>query len=94
MAHGDYDCCAVCDSKLGYSNDACTKEEVCAYCAVALVQVGILARNGDEFAQWIKANDIATIYEKLVNRPVKRCYYGNAVDDALNEKGYFDANNQ
>ena len=45
MAHGDYNCCAVCDSKLEYSNDAQTKEELCSWCAVNLAQSGVFVHN-------------------------------------------------
>ena len=78
MAHGDYNCCAVCDSKLSYAGtDSSTKEEICAYCAVALAQVGVIARNGMELVLWIMANNLDIIQKKLKSRPIRKCFYGN-----------------
>ena len=42
MAHGDYDCCAVCDCKLSYnSTNPYTKEEICVDCLKALRDNGV-----------------------------------------------------
>ena len=37
MAHGDYDCCAICDCKIKYNGfDSLTKEKICESCLIGL----------------------------------------------------------
>lgn len=81
MAHADYNCCAVCDSKLAYNSwDARTKEEVCASCAVALVKRGVEATTGEALLAWIKATDPAAVLRVLAEVGYCGCFYDNDVD--------------
>jgi hypothetical protein len=81
MAHGDYDCCAVCDSKLSYSNDPSTKETLCSSCAVNLAQRGIFVHGVAELTAWMKSAKPATVVSCLDAVGFKSCVYGNEIDD-------------
>ena len=87
MAHGDYNCCARCDSKQSYSGFAATtKEEVCADCALDLFELtGERITNGEHLAAWIMRDDVSN--GQVVRLGISRCYYENAVDDALAQRG-------
>jgi|SRR3990172_4296407 len=87
MAHADYDCCAVCDSKQSFSYDATSKEVVCSYCAVALAQHGVIARNGKELKAWIETADVEVMRHILSEVGFRFCYYQNDVDDAVRANG-------
>jgi hypothetical protein len=81
MAHADYNCCAVCDSKLEYSNDARTKEEICSWCAVNLAQDGVFVHDVDELKKWMREENPLTIVTILIKNHFSTCYYKNEVDD-------------
>jgi hypothetical protein len=84
MAHGDYDCCAVCDTKMAYSHDATTKKEVCSECAVSLyVATGERITSGDALVDWITRTGTAAV-AILDHAGYSKCYYTNPVDDAVN----------
>ena len=88
MAHADYCCCACCDSKISYSNDATTKEQICASCAVDLACQGVIAKSGEQLALWIREEvDNERIRLVLSKVGFCRCYYPNEVDSALTMKG-------
>ena len=58
MAHGDYNCCAICDDKLYYGGlNAETKEEICSSCHAALAKRGAIIENVDDLIKWIQNND-------------------------------------
>ena len=84
MAHGDYNCCAVCDSKLEYSNDAQTKEELCSWCAVNLAQDGVFVHDVDELKKWMKETNPLVVVTVLTKNHFSTCYYKNEVDDLFN----------
>ena len=84
MAHGDYNCCAVCDSKLEYSNDAQTKEELCSWCAVNLAQDGVFVHNVDELKKWMEETNPLVVVTVLTKNHFSTCYYKNEVDDLFN----------
>jgi hypothetical protein len=48
MAHGDYNCCAICDSKMEYSNYAETKNNICSNCVCNLAEKGKIIRSVDD----------------------------------------------
>jgi hypothetical protein len=86
MAHGDYNCCARCDSKLSYSSYATTKEEVCADCALDLLELtGERITSGDHLAAWIMRDDVSNA--QVVTLGISPCFYGNPVDDAIKHRG-------
>ena len=87
MAHGDYNCCARCDSKQSYNGfDATTKEEVCADCALDLLELtGERITSGDHLAAWIMRDDVSNA--QVARLGISLCYYENAVDDALKQRG-------
>lgn len=82
MAHGDYNCCAVCDSKLAYSFDAATKEEICADCAVSLHEAtGVRITTPDDLIAWLRVNGAAGV-AVLQRIGFSECVYTNPVDQA------------
>ena len=84
MAHGDYDCCAVCDSKMAYnSGDARTKEDLCASCAVDLAKLGVFVKSGAELLAWMDETPAVEVLVKLHAAGYGRCFYSNPVDDKV-----------
>ena len=80
MAHGDYDCCARCDSKMAYSSFADTKEQVCSDCALDLMELtGERIVTGEQLAAWV-LNASAGQLEAV---GIKTCFYPNPVDESL-----------
>ena len=83
MAHADYACCAVCDSKLYYDGgEADAKGEVCADCAVSVSEAaGRRIASPEALAEWIEEAG-ATAVEALDRMGFQQCYYSNPVDAA------------
>lgn len=84
MAHCDYDCCAICDSKMAYNgSSANTKESVCIDCIERSIAAGkpitrlshvveaLAAMTHDAALKWLHA---------IGYRP---CCYENEIDDYL-----------
>ena len=86
MAHGDYDCCAICDSKQGYSNDSETKEEICSYCVAGMAENGIIVRNVNALISWMGSENPEKVREILGKVGFRKCFYHNRVDDAYPNK--------
>lgn len=87
MAHGDYHCCALCDSKMDYSNDARTKEDLCSHCTKSLVEAGIHVFDGDDLLRAIN-NEIEQgtgreFTDKLKTLGYSKCVYTNELDKAF-----------
>lgn len=83
MAHGDYHCCALCDTKMAYAADeARTKEDVCTDCLRTLHAGGVLIYTGAELEAWIKANP-EKAHETLPGMGYSPCWYANPVDAAF-----------
>ena len=82
MAHGDYDCCAVCDRKMAYGGER-TKEDLCSECAIALAKRGVFCGSVAELLVWIKGSDFSR--PMLLEAGYSPCYYTNAVDAAVEE---------
>lgn len=84
MAHGDYHCCALCDSKMDYSNDARTKEDLCSYCNRKLVESGVIVFDGNELTQWMSKEwhegRGKEAKSKLSDLGFSECFYDNEVD--------------
>ncbi len=87
MAHSDYDCCAVCDSKMSYSYDSLTKERICSYCVASLAKQGVIVQDVDELKEWIKETPKETVREVLKNAGYQRCFFENDVDELIEKKG-------
>ena len=80
MAHGDYKCCAICDSKQEYIglNDS-FKDDICASCretsGVSTVK---------ELLKKIEEITIVEALEEWLNQiGWSECYYQNNVDDLI-----------
>ena len=88
MAHGDYDCCAICDSKQSYGGwDAKTKEKICSYCVCELSKEGVVVHDVNELLAWMDETDINAMREILIRVNFRKCFYPNEVDDLLLDKG-------
>ena len=87
MAHGDYNCCAVCDSKLEYSNDSNTKARICSDCLKALRNLGLSILDTGELIKWIEISETAVVKDILHRADFSFCYYDNEVDAAVKLKG-------
>lgn len=81
MAHGDYDCCAICDRKLSYNpNGATTKEELCNDCVRLMHSLtGQLIMNQVDLLAWLSTATKAQV-EAL---GFSYCFYDNPVDTAV-----------
>jgi len=83
MAHGDYNCCALCDRKLDYRPyDAATKEELCVDCMKALHGAQVMVYTGAELEAWIKANPVSA-HDLLPSLGYSKCFYRNPIDLAF-----------
>lgn len=82
MAHADYHCCAICDSKMDYSRDARTKEDLCTDCTRAIVTAGFPIFDGEELIAALDANTPGLV-DALEAIGFSTCYYGNPVDEAF-----------
>lgn len=80
MAHGDYECCACCDERGHYDDDAAAKDWLCASCACELARRGVYVHNADEFLEWVKTAEVARMCQVLIELGFRQCYYGNKID--------------
>lgn len=88
MAHADYDCCAVCDSKLCYNPmDPRTKKSICSSCLRRLHEHDVWVYTPQELIDWIRRTDKETVARTLYDVGFQFCFYTNEVDLALREKG-------
>lgn len=84
MAHGDYNCCAICDNKMGYAGwEAETKEEICENCLEELEKLNLNIKNIENLKKFIKETDYKTLEETLINLGYHFCYYGNDIDELV-----------
>lgn len=84
MAHSDYNCCAVCDTKMNYNAaDARTKEDICTDCMRSLHSCGIMVYDGEELLQWMNSKPAAEAVRdiKVAVGTISKCFYPNPVDD-------------
>lgn len=85
MAHADYSCCAICDCKMSYGEDA-TKEEICTDCLKTLRSNGIQALDPGEFVEWAKSKSldhVEDLREILKAIGYSACCYGNDFDRSI-----------
>lgn len=87
MAHGDYNCCAVCDCKRAYSDDAATKAEICMDCLRALHAYGVMVYESEELLAWMRDDALTPERRKQIldSCGLAHCHYPNDIDDAYKE---------
>jgi hypothetical protein len=80
MAHGDYKCCAICDSKQEYIglNDT-FKDDICPYCREVseVATIKDLLKKIESFTNKRKLR----VWLKKIG--MNECYYQNEVDDLI-----------
>jgi hypothetical protein len=86
MAHGDYECCAVCDRKMAYASMAEAKTSICGDCVVALAKRQVFIPNPEALIAWVRDNETEHVRETLKAVGFQQCYYGSDVDDAVAAK--------
>ncbi len=86
MAHADYDCCAVCDSKMAFSCDPETKGDICSHCVAALARQGVIIPDVDALIDYITRTPAEELSRILAAVGFRYCYYSNRVDDAVRAK--------
>ena len=81
MAHGDYDCCAICDDKMYYAGFAATtKEEICDKCLKNLKDLNLNINNTEEFKKYINNGNYLEVKENLIKLGYEFCLYYNDLD--------------
>ncbi len=88
MAHSDYNCCAICDSKLEYAGfNATAKERICESCLIGLQARDLRIVTVAQFIDWVKGTDRDTLRSTLKDLGFRGCHYENEVDDAVRSAG-------
>ena len=88
MAHGRYHCCAICDSKIAYGDDSAdSKGMICPLCMADMSIAGVTVRNVTELLGWIWTEDADEVQRVLLAAGFRQCFYNNAVDKAVKDKG-------
>ena len=81
MAHADYNCCAICDSKMDYAGfESTTKKEICEECLKNIKELDLKIENVDDLKEFIKETDYKTLKETLIKLQYRFCYYNNDID--------------
>ena len=84
MAHADYNCCAICDSKMDYAGwESETKEDICTYCLENIKKLNLKIENVEDLKKYIKDTDYKTLRETLIKLDYSFCYYSNDIDDLV-----------
>lgn len=87
MAHSSYDCCAVCDRKMGYNpGEPTTKEEICTQCLKGVRALCLPFLDGMEMVAWVNDNDAKIVEDNLRSLGFATCIFDNPVDDAVKAK--------
>lgn len=81
MAHADYECCAICDSKVYYSNDAGSKEIICSSCVANMAEHGVILHNVEELKVWMSTEAPEKVIATLDKAGFSVCFYGNEIDE-------------
>lgn len=87
MAHADYNCCAVCDSKMEYSNDPDTKGRICEYCLKRLRSLGLSILTVEELIHWVESTQVDIVRENLLQLNFQFCHYPNLLDGIVQSRG-------
>lgn len=84
MAHGNYDCCAICDRETSYNSNTFPKEVLCCDCTkLARNTTGRAMSTGADLADWLRK---AAAPDLVAQLQVKRCLYSNDVDRLVDER--------
>ena len=84
MAHADYNCCAICDSKMDYAGwESETKEDICTDCLENIKKLNLQIENVEDLKKYIKDTDYKTLRETLLKLDYRFCYYWNDIDDLV-----------
>jgi len=86
MAHADYDCCAVCDCKMGYNAyNARSKAKICSKCVANLAEHDVIVHDTLELEDWIKNTEQTKVEKVLNDVGFSFCCYSNLVDETVEE---------
>ena len=83
--HNDYHCCAICDDKIAYSDNARRKEGICSFCNAELINHGVMIHGVISLVIWMAREKPEGVYEILDDLGFRKCQYPNAVDELYNE---------
>jgi len=88
MAHGDYMCCACCDAKIYYRENASSKEMLCERCAKKISDiVGKPIVSVSQFKELIEGyNNQDSLFSFLNDIGFHFCLYSNSLDQMISEK--------
>jgi hypothetical protein len=86
MAHADYECCAVCDSKQAYSECSDAKSAICGPCVADLARLGVITGTPEELVKWVNENPVEKVGPVLAAVGFKPCFYDSTVDAAVEKK--------
>lgn len=91
MAHADYECCAICDCKMGYNGGmAETKDAICPDCIERTAELGHLCVRPAQFLEHVKSLSDEDALKCLNALGFSPCYYGNEIDDYMIAKGFVE----
>jgi hypothetical protein len=80
MAHGNYDCCAICDTEVRYNTNAPAKGVLCRECCDALRASDVLVCGAVGLKAWML--QIPEQAQPLLSAlKFRECCYPNSVDD-------------
>ena len=83
MAHADYNCCAICDSKMEYAGgDAKTKETLCDNCQIITGLVTV-----HQITEGLNSMNYHVTLKWLHDVNYSPCYYDNPLDQYLIDRG-------
>jgi len=86
MAHNNYHCCAICDDKLGYSQEARPKEDICLFCRKQLEDnYNLKLCCYWSLTAWMRKEKLEQVIAILDNLGFRKCQYPNTVDELYDE---------
>ena len=89
MAHGDYNCCAICDCKMEYNPyDAKTKEQICVQCIENTIDLGKPITRPEQIEEHLATLSDDAVEIWLRNVEFRCCFYPNDVDEYVNSRGF------
>lgn len=80
MAHGNHHCCAICDRKMAYSQNAKAKKSICSKCAIKLTKLDVPADSVSAFKEWARGASNLIFIGTLFAVKYKPCGYPNDFD--------------
>jgi|FLYL01.1.fsa_nt_gi hypothetical protein len=86
MAHGNYECCMICDASLCFDAQAKSKESLCPSCAINVYEeTGLRVPRPVEFIAWVRLQTPESLRPVLERLGFESCGYPNPVDAAVVE---------